>query len=192
MAVLFVSGLLFVSVIKNETRNLQKEINKLEASINVIQFNLHQAILDNEVITSPKNISRLAKEHLNTELVAYKRSQIKKLGNEDSELSKNSIKKEKKIKKNIKNLSSSATTKIAEKIKNKKMELANLKKIYKNPKTMPTEVNNMLAKQIKYKKKELKNIYESPKDLITLERVGKWTVVQVVKAFLGMPIITGR
>ena len=27
MAVLFVSGLLFVSVIKNETRNLQKEIN---------------------------------------------------------------------------------------------------------------------------------------------------------------------
>ena len=72
------------------------------------------------------------------------------------------------------------------------MELANLKKIYKNPKTMPTEVKNMLAKQIKYKKKELKNIYESPKDLITLERAGRWAVVQVVKAFLGMPIIPGR
>ena len=56
MLVLFVSGLLFVSVVKNETRNLQKEINNLEASINDIQFNLNQAILDNEVITSPENI----------------------------------------------------------------------------------------------------------------------------------------
>ena len=69
MAVLFVCGLLFVSVIKNETRNLEKEINSLRASNNVIKFNLDQAILDNEVITSPENISRLAKEYLNTDLV---------------------------------------------------------------------------------------------------------------------------
>ena len=57
LTILFVCGLLFVSVLKNETRNLQKEINKLEAAINVIKFNLKQAILDNEVITSPENIS---------------------------------------------------------------------------------------------------------------------------------------
>ena len=58
-AILFVSGLLLVSAVKNETRNLQKEINNLEASIDVTKFNLKQAILDNEVITSPENISQI-------------------------------------------------------------------------------------------------------------------------------------
>ena len=33
-----------------------------------IKFNLKQAILDNEVITSPENISKLAKEYLNIDL----------------------------------------------------------------------------------------------------------------------------
>ena len=42
MAILFVCGLLLVSAVKNETRNLQREINNLEASINVIKFNLDQ------------------------------------------------------------------------------------------------------------------------------------------------------
>ena len=65
MAFLFVFGLLFVSAVKNETRNLQKKINNLESSVGEIKYNLDQAILDNEVITSPENISLLAKEHLN-------------------------------------------------------------------------------------------------------------------------------
>ena len=38
MTVLFICGLLFVSVTKNETRSLQKEINNLQATINVIKF----------------------------------------------------------------------------------------------------------------------------------------------------------
>ena len=81
MTIVFVSGLLFVLAVKNETRHLQRTINNLEASINIIEFNLNQEILDNEVITSPDNISRLAKEHLETELTSYKRSQIKNLNN---------------------------------------------------------------------------------------------------------------
>ena len=84
MTVLFVCGLLFVSAVKNETRNLEKEINSLRASNKMIKFNLDQAILDNEVITSPENISRLAKEYLNTNFVSYKKSQIKQL-DEDTE-----------------------------------------------------------------------------------------------------------
>ena len=60
--ILFVVGLVFVSMIKNETRNLQKEINKLKTSIVGIESDLNQAILDKEVITSPQNISKLAKE----------------------------------------------------------------------------------------------------------------------------------
>ena len=76
MAILFVSSLFLISIVKNETRNLQKEINNLEASIKKINYNLDQAILDNEVITSPENISQLAKEYLDINLVAYKKSQI--------------------------------------------------------------------------------------------------------------------
>ena len=36
----FIAGLVLVSVIKNETRNLQKEINNLQVSINTIKFDL--------------------------------------------------------------------------------------------------------------------------------------------------------
>merc|ERR1712093_859308 len=87
MTIIFVCGLLFVSVVKNQTRNLEKEISYLKASINSIEFNLNQAILDNEVITSPENISKLAKEYLNNDLEYYKKSQIKNF-NEDNEILK--------------------------------------------------------------------------------------------------------
>ena len=120
MTILFVCGLLFVSVLKNETRNLQKEINKLEAAINVIKFNLNQAILDNEVITSPENISRLAKEYLNINLTSYKRSQIKNLNDKTEEFTKVSkIKKKETSKKKIKNLSTSIKSQVAKKIEKK-------------------------------------------------------------------------
>ena len=42
--------LIFVSAVKNETRNLQKEINDLQASISQINFNLNQAILSLKMI----------------------------------------------------------------------------------------------------------------------------------------------
>ena len=61
LTVLFICGLIFVSIVKNETRNLQKEINNLETSINLIKFNLDQTFLDHEIITSPENITLLAK-----------------------------------------------------------------------------------------------------------------------------------
>jgi hypothetical protein len=70
---------MIVSAVKNETRNLQKEINNLQASINITQFNLDRATLDNEVLTSPENISRLAKEYLYSDFRVYKKSQIKNL-----------------------------------------------------------------------------------------------------------------
>ena len=75
-SILFICGLILVSVVKNETRSLQKEINMQRTSINLIKFNLNQATLDNEVITSPENISMLANEYLNNNLTYYKRSQI--------------------------------------------------------------------------------------------------------------------
>lgn len=179
----FFCGFFLVSVVKNETRNLQKEINTLESSISLIKFNLNQAILDNEVITSPENIAKLAKEHLNKELTFYQKSQIKKLND----------KYEKKIvTKKEKNLPSSAKIKIQKEIKKKKAEIVKLQKLYKNPEQIPGEIKIKVAKQIEEKKFELKSLYSSPKEVFTLERVGKWSAIQVVKLFLGMPVIPGR
>ena len=57
----FIIGIFFVTIIKNETKILQKEILDLEASINKYKYELHNSILDHQVITSPENLSQLAK-----------------------------------------------------------------------------------------------------------------------------------
>ena len=86
VSVFFIIGLILVSVIKNEARNLQKEINNLRTSISEIKLNLHQAVLDHQVITSPQNISNLANDHLGDNFTFYKKSQIRMLGDEDKEI----------------------------------------------------------------------------------------------------------
>ena len=75
--VIFLIGLISVSLIKNKTRSLQKEINDLQASINNLKIDLNLTSLDYEVITSPENLSELAKKHLEFELQSYKKSQIR-------------------------------------------------------------------------------------------------------------------
>ena len=79
ITILFIVGLIFVSIVKNETRNIQKEINNLKASIRNLKLEFHQTSLDHEVITSPENITLLAKEHLEINLFPYKKSQIRHL-----------------------------------------------------------------------------------------------------------------
>ncbi len=193
MAIVFVCGLLFVSVIKNETRNLQREINNLETSINLIKFNLDQAFLDNEVITSPENISRLAKEYLNINFVSYKKNQIKRL-DDGMDVISESVEKDVSSKSVEKNEKLSATLKkgIAKKIEKKRTEIRKLQQLYTQPETIPEEIKIQVTKKIKKKKTELEKLYSSPKEVITLEKVQKWGVIQVVKAFLGVPIIPGR
>ena len=189
MTTIFVCGLILVIAVKNQTRHLEKEINYLKASIGLIESDLNQATLDNEVITSPENISKLAKEYLNSDLDHYKKSQIKNLNNDGEILeTSNKINKEK----NLENLSKNIKTKISLNIEKKKKEIAKLQELYNDPKSIPDEVRTKVAKQIKKKKFEIKNLYEDPQEILTLERFGKWSVVQVVKAFLGMPIIPGR
>ena len=72
------------------------------------------------------------------------------------------------------------------------MEIDKLQKLYSNPKTIPVEVKKQVAQKIRQKKIELESLYNEPKELFTVERVSRWTVVQVVKIFLGMPVIPGR
>ena len=45
---------------------------------------------------------------------------------------------------------------------------------------------------IQEKKDEIKSIYDKPDEVLTVERIGKWGAIQLVKAFIGMPIVPGR
>jgi len=192
-AILFVCGLLLVSALKNETRNLQKEINNLEASVNDISFNLRQAILDHEVITSPENISNLATQYLDANLTTYKKSQIINLNAEVENLNKEKITAKNKIDKKInKNLTKTIKNEITKKVEKKKTEIRKLQELYSNPEKIPEAMKTQVVKKIEEKKIEIKNIYNSPQDVLTLERIRKWGVVQVVKVFLGIPVIPGR
>jgi len=184
---LFVFGLLLVSAVKNETRSLQREVNDLYTSINKIEIDLNQAKLDHEVITSPENITLLAKEYLSINFVSYKPNQIQALTKENKALADEKIS----IKKN-KILSKKIRYQVVKRIKEKKMELKKLQEMYSNPKKLPKEIRMQVAKQIKEKKVELKNITTSPKDVISFEKIRKWGAIQVVKAFLGIPVVPGR
>ena len=168
LTVIFICGLIFVSLVKNETRNLQKEINNLEVSIKLIKFNLDQTFLDHEILTSPENISLLAKKHLDIDLAPYKRSQIKQLNVENEKIVKiNTTEKE-------------------------KTNTQKLKKLYSNPKSIPNEIKTHVARRIKETKEEIVNIYHEPKSFITPEKAGRWAVIQLVKAALGIPVLPGR
>ena len=171
MTILFVCGLLFVSAVKNKTRNLEKEINNLRASNNVIKFNLNQAILDNEVITSPENISRLAKEYLNTDFISYKKSQIRQLYDDTAIISKVNKKNNNlstvKLNEKSNNLSTKIKSVIKKKIEKKKTEIRKLQELYSKPELIPGEVKTQIASKIKEKKIELKNLYSSPKKTIS-------------------------
>ena len=180
---IFIIGLISVSIIKNETRILQKEINALQASINSIKFDLHQSTLDYEVITSPENISKLAKEYLDSDFSYYKQSQLKDL----NEKSDSKILTEKKQK-----LTEEMKLKLAKKVKETKTELKKLQEIYSKPENIPKEVKIQIETKIKETKKELKQLYSDPKGAINKGKAQQWVVVQIVKAFLGIPMIPGR
>ena len=107
--------------------------------------------------------------------------------NKEKELEKGKISNNK-----IKNLQANLKTQVARKIEKKKTEIKKLQELYQNPESIPKEIKTQVSKQIKEKKTGLKNVYNSPGEVITYERVSRWAMVQVVKAFLGMPIVPGR
>jgi hypothetical protein len=181
--VLFVASLLIISVVKNQTRKLEKDINVLTVSNDKIQFSLKQAILDYEVLSSPENLTLLASKHLNSSLVVYKKSQIKSLNDKNEETIPN------------KNLSNDIKKKVNKKIKNTKVEIAKLKKLYSTPEAIPQELKSTIARRIDSKKTELKNLYnsyDSPTQMLTSPKVQKWASIQLVKLFLGFPAFPGK
>ena len=185
MLAFFIIGVISVSVIKNKTRGLQKEIDDLRTSINTLESNLYKANLDHNVITSPENISALAKKYLDNELIFYKKSQIKEI-NKENEINNNLKVETKNKEKKIINL------KITKKINEKKKELEKLKELYNKPETIPAEVKNSITKKIIIRKEELKNLYENPTDPINRKKIQQWGAIQFVKLILGVPIVPGK
>ena len=180
--VIFLVGLIFVSVIKNKTRSLQKEINDLRASINNLKIDLNLTTLDYEVITSPENLSKLAKKHLEFELHSYKKSQIKNLNSEEQLLSKVN-------EGEIQSLTSIAKAKVKKKYEK---NIKKVKKLYNAPEKIPDEIKMAVAQKIGKKKENIKSIYQNPKEFITKEKLKTWGKMQIVKAFLGIPIVPGK
>ena len=181
----FIIGVISVSVIKNKTRSLQKEIDDLRASISSLESNFYKASLDYEVITSPQNIAALAKKHLDDELIFYKKSQIQEMNKENkinNKLESNTENKEK----------NKINLKIAKKIEEKKKELEKLKELYNKPQAIPGEVRKTISQKITIKKEELKNLYENPKEVITAKKIQQWGAIQFVKLVLGVPVIPGK
>jgi len=189
MTILFVVGLVSVAIIKNVTKDIQKDIDNLQASITLIKLNLHEATLEHEVITSPENISKLANENLDLQLYHYKKSQIKDLDSKNEQLSVSND--QKIINAKNKKLSEEIKLIVEKKINRKKDELKKLQKIYREPEKLPEEVKAQVVKKIE-ETKSIKKLYTNPDGSINTERMQKWAAVQVVKAFFGMPIIPGR
>ena len=191
--IVFIVGLILVSVIKNGTRNLQKDISNLKASVNVLKFDLHHTILEHEVITSPENISRLAKEYLEPDFAFYKKSQVRQL-NEKLKISVQS--KEKKYQNTFKKKNKIKTDeiklRIAKKIVITKTELRKLQELYAAPERLPGEIRLHIAKKIRTKKNQLKKLYSDPYSSIMSKKTQKWVGLQIVKVFLGIPIMPGR
>ena len=190
MTILFVVGLVSVAIIKNVTKDIQKDIDNLQASITLIKLNLHEATLEHEVITSPENISKLANENLDLQLYHYKKSQIKDLNSKNEQLSVSND--QKIINKKNKKLSEEIKLIVEKKINKKKDELKKLQKIYHEPEKLPEEIKSQVAKKIEETKLNIKKLYTNPEGSINKEKMQKWAAVQVVKAFIGIPIIPGR
>ena len=189
--ILFLVGLILVTLTKNEARNLQREISNLKASINTLKNDLHQASLEHEVITSPESISQLANEYLESDFTTYKKSQINQLTKKEKTLT--ILSKTKKTPENKNKLiANKIKLKVAKKIETTKTELKKLQDLYSSPKQLPDEIRIRVAQKIEIKKNELQNLYSNPYDLINSKKAKKWVGIQVVKAFLGMPIIPGK
>ncbi|HIO51472.1 MAG TPA: hypothetical protein EYN36_02710 [Pelagibacteraceae bacterium] len=191
--IVFIVSLILVSVIKNETRNLQKEISNLQASINTLKLDLHQTTLEHEVITSPENISRLAMEYLESDFVSYKKSQIRQLKEKVKTLAQleetkdtNTYKKKSTLK------TDEIKLQVVKKIETTKTELRKLQELYSSPEKLPGEIKLKVAKKIETKKDELQQLYSDPYSIFKSQKTLRWAGFQIVKVFLGIPIVPGK
>ena len=81
---------------------------------------------------------------------------------------------------------------IASKIKINETELIKSQYIYSKPKNLPYDIKLRIAKKVERKKDELKKFYSDPYKIIKSKKAQQWMGLQIVKVFLGIPIVPGK
>ena len=207
-----ISGLIFTSLVKNKTRLLEKELLYLDNEINSLNFNLNEASLDFEYLTTPKHISLLAKDFLDEDFSYYKESQIKKPIKPEKDLAilkklknnntvsqfstEESVNKKSNVAKEIDNRQLLITKKIETQITGDAFVgeetvkyLAILKKS-KNDNTVSQFSTEESVNKKSNIAKEIDNRQsQGSKEIAVSQKVHNWMGLQIVKSLLGIPTI---
>ena len=64
--------------------------------------------------------------------------------------------------------------------------------MYSNPEQIPTHIKEEISGKINTAKNSIEATYTDPKKIITSATAQKWAALQVVKAFLGIPLVPGK
>ena len=207
-----ISGLIFTSLVKNKTRLLEKELLHLDNEINSLNFNLNEASLDFEYLTTPKHISLLAKDFLDENFSYYKESQIKKSikpekylailkklknGNTFTQLrTEESINKKSNVAKEIDNRQLLATKNIETQITEDAFTgeetikyLAILKKLKNNNTVSQLSTEESINKTSNVTKEIDNRQLQGSKKISVSKKVHNWAGLQIIRSFLGIPTI---
>jgi len=207
-----ISGLIFTSLVKNKTRLLEKELLQLDNEINSLNFNLNEASLDFEYLTTPKRISLLAKNFLDENFSYYKESQIKKSIKPEKDLailkkSKNdntvsqlnteeSVNKKSNVANEIDNRQLLITKKIEIQITEDAFTgeetikyLAILKKSKNNNTVSQLNTEESVNKKSNIAKEIDNRQSQGSKEIAVSQKVHNWMGLQIVKSLLGIPTI---
>jgi len=158
-----ISGLIFTSLIKNKTRLLEKELLYLDNEINILSSNLSEASLDFQYLTTPKNISLLAKNFLDENFIYYNESQIIKSINQEKDLV------------------------ILKKLTNKKtFRQLNIEGSVNKKSNSIKETDST---QLFFVKGTDNRNPQSTKNTVVSKKVKRWAGFQIIKAFIGIPTL---
>ena len=64
--------------------------------------------------------------------------------------------------------------------------------MYSKPEEIPKYIKKGITKKIGTTKTNIEDTYSNPKKVITSTKAQRWAAIQVVKAFLGIPVIPGK
>ena len=207
-----ISGLIFTSLVKNKTRLLEKELLYLDNEINSLNFNLNEASLDFEYLTTPKHISLLAKNFLDENFSYYKESQIKKSIKPEKDLAilkklknyntftqlrtEKSVNKKSNVAKEINNRQLPITKKIKTQITGDAFtgeETVKYLAILKKSKNDNTFSHLSTEESVNKKSNVTKEIdnrqSQGSKEIAVSQKVHNWMGLQIIKSLFGIPVI---
>ena len=76
LIIFFIVGVFSISIIKNETRDIEKEIKNVNKKIGDLNSEIYESKLDYNFLSSPKNILTLYENNFDLELTFYNAKQF--------------------------------------------------------------------------------------------------------------------